>query len=96
MSFFQRLVEEIIKQIRFFRPEPRLIKQRIEDLIGRRYLRREDPMNPASPYMCVRQAFFVVRCSPFAVFYCYACAATSLATARNKTLQEIPIFQRVL
>jgi hypothetical protein len=67
--WLQRLVEEIMKQIRFFRPEPRLIKQRIEDLIGRRYLRREDPMNPNSPYVYVG-ASCATRCGRLSLTFC--------------------------
>jgi cullin 1 len=44
----QQLVTEVLTQLAFFRPNPKLIKQRIEHLIEREYLER-DP-NQASQY----------------------------------------------
>jgi cullin 1 len=44
----QQLVTEVLSQLAFFRPNPKLIKQRIEHLIEREYLER-DP-NQASMY----------------------------------------------
>ncbi len=49
----QELVIEVLQQSRFFRPDGRLIKQRMEHLIGQRYARREDPMVHTSPYVYV-------------------------------------------
>eukprot|EP00415_Alexandrium_ostenfeldii_P004960 UN4960 len=42
------LVPEVLTQLAFFKPNPKLIKQRIEPLIERGYLER-DP-NPASMF----------------------------------------------
>jgi len=44
----QQLVTEVLNQLSFFKPQPKLIKQRIEHLIEREYLER-DP-NQASTY----------------------------------------------
>jgi len=44
----QQLVSEVLTQLAFFKPSPKLIKQRIEHLIEREYLER-DP-NQASMY----------------------------------------------
>jgi len=38
----QELVGEVIHQIQHFKPEPRLVRQRIEGLIEREYLERDD------------------------------------------------------
>merc|ERR1712157_215056 len=43
----QQLVTEVLTQLAFFRPNPKLIKQRIEHLIEREYLER-DPKMPRS------------------------------------------------
>jgi cullin 1 len=37
----QELVTEVLTQLQFFRPEPRMIKKRIESLIEREYLERD-------------------------------------------------------
>merc|ERR1719503_411000 len=44
----QQLITEVLTQLAFFKPNPKLIKQRIEHLIEREYLER-DP-NQASMY----------------------------------------------
>lgn len=46
------LIQEVLQQIKFFRPDPRLIKSRIDALMGE-YIRREDAMSLASPYVYV-------------------------------------------
>jgi cullin 1 len=46
------LVQEVLLQIKFFRPDPRLIKSRIDTLMNV-YIRREDPMSISSPYVYV-------------------------------------------
>ena len=37
-----QLIEDVIKQISIFMPQPQMIKQRIESLIEREYLKRDD------------------------------------------------------
>lgn len=37
-----QLMEDIIKQISIFLPQPQMIKQRIESLIEREYLKRDE------------------------------------------------------
>ncbi len=37
----QQLVSEVMQQLNFFRPNPKIIKQRIEHLIEREYLERD-------------------------------------------------------
>ena len=37
-----QLLEDIIKQISIFMPQPQMIKERIESLIGRDYLKRDE------------------------------------------------------
>jgi len=44
----QQLVSEVISQLAFFKPNPKVIKQRIEHLIEREYLERDQ--NQASTY----------------------------------------------
>jgi cullin 1 len=44
----QQLVSEVIAQLAFFKPNPKVIKQRIEHLIEREYLERDQ--NQASTY----------------------------------------------
>ena len=44
------LVQEVLLQIKFFRPDPRLIKSRIDYLMNT-YIKREDPMSVTSPYV---------------------------------------------
>jgi hypothetical protein len=39
---FNQLLEDVIKQINMFLPQPAMIKQRIESLIEREYLKRDD------------------------------------------------------
>jgi cullin 1 len=41
----QQLVAEVVEQLTLFRPNPKAIKQRIENLIEREFLER-DPDNP--------------------------------------------------
>ena len=36
------LMENVIRQINIFMPQPQMIKQRIESLIEREYLKRDD------------------------------------------------------
>jgi hypothetical protein len=43
----------VIGQCLFFRAEPRMIKQRIEDLMKRNYLTREDPTVHTSPFVYI-------------------------------------------
>ena len=50
----QELVHEVLTQIKYFRPDPKLIKRRINALMGE-YLRREDPMSATSPYVYVQR-----------------------------------------
>jgi hypothetical protein len=47
----QDLVASVMQQCMFFRPDGRKVKQRIEDLIKRGFLRREDPTVHTSPYV---------------------------------------------
>jgi len=37
-----QLIEDVIKQISIFMPQPQMIKQRIESLIEREYLKRDE------------------------------------------------------
>jgi hypothetical protein len=37
-----QLMEEVIRQISVFKPQPQMIKERIESLIEREYLKRDD------------------------------------------------------
>jgi hypothetical protein len=37
-----QLMEDVIKQISIFMPQPQMIKQRIESLIEREYLKRDE------------------------------------------------------
>jgi hypothetical protein len=37
-----QLMEDVIKQISIFLPQPQMIKQRIESLIEREYLKRDE------------------------------------------------------
>jgi hypothetical protein len=37
-----QLIEDVIRQISLFAPQPQMIKQRIESLIEREYLKREE------------------------------------------------------
>ena len=70
----QELVHEVLTQIKYFRPDPKLIKRRINALMGE-YLRREDPMSATSPYVYVQRrvggggggcifAFCICPCCP--------------------------------
>jgi hypothetical protein len=47
----QALVQEVIHQIRYFVPEAKVIKQRIEAMINQDYIKRLDVENVSSPYM---------------------------------------------
>lgn len=47
------LVQEVVQQSRFFRPDPKLIKQRIESCISQEYLRRANPDDYTSPYVYI-------------------------------------------
>jgi hypothetical protein len=47
----QELVQAILSQCVFFRPDVRKVKQRVEDLMKRGYIRREDPTDHTSPYV---------------------------------------------
>jgi hypothetical protein len=49
----QDLIQEVLKQLLFFRPDVRRTKQRIEHLIKEGYMRREDPESHMSPYVYV-------------------------------------------
>lgn len=37
-----QLLEDVLRQINIFMPQPQMIKQRIESLIEREYLKRDD------------------------------------------------------
>lgn len=39
---FQPLVAEVLHQLTFFKPEPKTIKSRVEDLITRDFLKRDE------------------------------------------------------
>jgi len=41
----QQLVTEVLQQLSFFRPNPKVVKQRIEHLIEREYLERGEQAN---------------------------------------------------
>ncbi len=49
----QELVQAVLSQCLFFRPDVRKVKQRIEDLMKRGFIRREDPTMHTSPYVYV-------------------------------------------
>lgn len=39
---YNKLLEDVVKQISTFMPQPQIIKQRIESLIEREYLKRDE------------------------------------------------------
>lgn len=47
----QQLVAEVLSQLAFFRPDPKLIKRRIEALIDREYLERDSENNNTYKYL---------------------------------------------
>jgi cullin 1 len=47
----QQLVAEVLSQLRFFSPNPRLVKKRIESLIDREYLERSSDNSSAYNYL---------------------------------------------
>ncbi len=49
----QDLVQDILSQCYFFRPDIRKVKQRLEDLMKRGFIKREDPTIHTSPYVYV-------------------------------------------
>ncbi|PCJ22547.1 MAG: hypothetical protein COA94_09020 [Rickettsiales bacterium] len=46
---YNPLLEEVFRQIQMFRPQPKMIKERIESLIEREYLKRDE--NDRSRYI---------------------------------------------
>jgi hypothetical protein len=47
----QQLVAEVLSQLAFFRPDPKVIKRRIEGLIDREYLERDQNNQNTYKYM---------------------------------------------
>ena len=47
------LVLEVMSLCKFFRPDSRMVKQRVDDLMRRKYIRREDPTSHTSPYVYI-------------------------------------------
>ena len=47
----QQLVAEVLTQLAFFRPDPKLIKRKIESLIDRDYLERDPESNNTYRYL---------------------------------------------
>jgi cullin 1 len=47
----QQLVAEVLSQLAFFKPQPRVIKKRIEALIDREYLERSSENNQQYNYL---------------------------------------------
>ena len=51
----QDLVQAVLSQCLYVRPDVRKVKQRIEDLMKRGFIRREDPTMHTSPYVYVAE-----------------------------------------
>ena len=65
----QELVNEVCKQIQMFKPDPRHIKQRIENAIGQRFIKRRDEESHTSPYVYV--TVFIIRAYEIIlIFFC--------------------------
>lgn len=45
------IVEEVLRQVRLFRPSPKMIKRSIGKLIEREYLRRDEEDNALYHYL---------------------------------------------
>lgn len=56
VCFAQALLQEVVMQIRYFVPDVKLVKQRIEAMIAQSYIKRQDPDLHTSPYIYVAQA----------------------------------------
>ena len=63
----QQLVAEVLSQLSFFKPQPRVIKKRIEALIDREYLERssENSQQYNVSNICVYHSFILYILSSF-------------------------------
>lgn len=77
------LIQEVLLQIKFFRPDPRLIKNRIDTLMNT-YMRREDPMSITSPYMCEHPY------SQVPLLHCIACMFCAVMSLEKTCKRSFP------
>ena len=60
----QALLAEVVLQVRYFVPDVKLVKQRIEAMISQTYIRRESPDSHLSPYMYVSRQGWILPLRP--------------------------------